>query len=93
MPSFGRIDRQKCERRSRQGRGLAFRYYRITLFKKANSAGCAFTVNLIPKLRQEARESRAELALAAPGFWCHDIGICRATTIKRANTNALILIL
>lgn len=53
----------------------------------------AFTVNLIPKLRPEARESRAELALAAPGFWCHDIGICRATTIKRANTNALILIL
>lgn len=52
-----------------------------------------FTVNLIPKLRPEARESRAELALAAPGFWCHDIGICRATTIKRANTNALILIL
>jgi hypothetical protein len=52
-----------------------------------------FTVNLIPKLRPEARESRAEFALAAPGFWCHDIGICRATTIKRANTNALILIL
>jgi hypothetical protein len=51
------------------------------------------TVNLIPKLRPEPRESRAEFALAPPGFWCHDIGICRATTIKRANTNALILIL